>query len=408
MSGGVYDRNAGKPGVKPNWWVRYWVRGEEIREPGKGGLKASAAYRADLLRQVKAGTWLHPNMRGGGKSRFDSWARTVIARRVAAGVKTADTDERGHVENWLIPIFGKYDMRELTFKPIRTGFAEHINNQGLAGRSIRNIHSTLRRILITAAREGLIDAAPPPLAVKEDDIPPAEDKDPGWRDDAKFEPEEIQKLVGLQSIVSLRRLMYMTYFLTGARFGEILTLEVRHYNRARKPLRCLSVRASKLGRHRGDGRRWRDVPVHPELQAWLDWWLASEYEELYGKVPEPGDLLFPNVSVRRRNKGLATCSHNEIYKKWARHDLPAAGLRHRRLHDARRTLLSALKNAGVDNDLRRKITHASVEDRVLDGYTSIEWKTLCEAMCQIEWNLPPPVQKPARGQKVIPIRRGSR
>ncbi len=403
---GVYNRNATNPGLKPNWWVRYWVKGEEIREPGKGGFKASVAYLADLKRQIKLGTWVHPRARGGGKARFDTWARTVIARRVSRGVVTADKDERGHVEMHLIPVFGELEMRELNFQRIRAGFAVIIA-KGLAGRTIRNIHSTLRRILSEAAREGLIDGLPPPLTVEDDDLPPPDDKHEGWRDVAKFEREEIAKLLELESIVSLRRVMYATWFLTGARFSEITKLQLLHYNRDKQPLRSLSIHAAKVSRHRGRGRRRREVPVHPDLQAWLDWWIGDEYERLYGHKPGPEDYLFPTVSMRRKNRGEVLCTHNEIYKQWQRHDLPAAGLRHRRLHDARRTLLSALKNADVDNDLRRMITHRSVEDRVLDAYTTIEWKTLCKAMLAVQWHLPRPSRSRASGRKVVPLRGGS-
>lgn len=398
---GVFDKNAGKPGTRPNLWIRYYVRGEEIREPGKGSQKATAAYLAELRRQIKAGTWVHPRDRRGTGSRFDSYARSVIVKRIARGVATANKDERGHVEQHLVPVFGALEMRELTFKRIADGFEQRINSKGLAGRTVRNIHSTLRAILRQAVRDEVIDHLPMPLSVKDDDLPPPIDKLEGWRDGAKFEGSEIRKLLALDSVPSIRRVMYVTYFLTGARFSELLDMRVRHYQRDRGPLRALSIHAAKVGRHRGLGRKRREVPVHPELQAWLDWWLADEYEVLYGHEPEPDDLLFPTISEVRRRRGFQTCSHNEIYKQWRRNDLPGAKLRHRKLHDARRTLLSALKNAGVPDDLRRKITHHSVEDRVLDAYTIWEWETLCEAMRRVRWELPTPGGK---ARKVVRLR----
>lgn len=390
---GVYDKNARKPGRKPNIWIRYWVDGEEIRESGKGGRRAAAALLVERKRQVRAGTWTHPRNRKGGASRFDHYARAVIEKRTARGVGANEMppnkSERGHVEKHLIPVFGKLEMHELTFKRIKAGFEKHINGKG-AGRTVRNIHSTLRAILLEALEDELIEHMPPPLTARRDHLPPPVDKDPEWRGDAKFEPEEIATLATCEAIPSARLVMYLTYFLTGSRFSEITSLRVRHYDRQRKPLRALSVHTAKLGRHRGAGQRRRDVPVHPDLQAWLDWWLREEYEILHGSRPGPDDLLFPTLSARRRNRGLQTCSHNEIFKQWQRHDLPAAGLRHRKLHDARRTLLSALKAAGVPDDVRRKITHHSVEDRVLEGYTVWSWGVLCEAIGKLEWNLPAP------------------
>lgn len=391
----VYDKNAGA-GRKPNWWVRYWVKGQEVREPGKGSRRATVAYEAELRRQIKAGTWTHPRARKGHGGRFDQYARTVLARRIARGVATSAKDERGHVDNHLIPVFGALEIRDLTFKRIKDGFEQHINAKGLAGRTVRNIHSTLRAILIEAAEDELIAFPPPPLSTKRDHLPPPVDKREGWREDARFEPGEVCKLATCEQIPSARLVMYLTYLLTGSRFSEIVDLRVRHYCRERAPLHSLSVHAAKVGRHRGLGRRRREVPVHPELAAWLDWWLDREYEVMHGRRPGPDDLLFPTLSARRRGRGLLTCSHGEIFKQWQRHDLPAAGLRHRKLHDARRTLLSALRNAGVADDLRRRITHYSVEDRVLAAYTVWEWGVLCEAIKRVRWNVPPPAPQGIR------------
>lgn len=387
---GVYNKNAGKPGRKPNWWVRYWVQNVEVREPGRGGRAATAAFLAEIERQKRAGTWVHPRQRRGGVGRFDNYARKVVARRAERGVSTAAKDEAGHVENHLIPAFGKLEVREMTFARIRDGFAKHIIPNVRGGRTVRNIHSTLRSILVEAADDGLIDNPPLPLSVARGHLPPPVDVDENWRDDAIFAPEEIAALATCEAIPSSRVIMYLTWFLTGSRFSEIVELKVRHYNRQKLPLHSLSVHAAKVARHKGKGRRRREVPVHPDLARWLDWWLASEYEILHGKRPGPDDLLFPTLSKRRLNAGKLTASHGEVYKQWQRHDLPKAGLRHRRLHDARRTLLSALKNAGVDNDIRRRITHYSVEDRVLAGYTTLDWKVLCDAISLLRWGLPEP------------------
>ena len=406
---GIFDKNKGKVGRKPNLWVRYWVNGEEIREPGKGGRKATAAYEVELKRQIKAGTWIHPRLRRDNRARFDEYARSVVLKRAARGVGASETPpnktERGHVENHLIPTFGKFEVRELTFKRIKDGFDKEINNKGLSGRMVRNVHSTLRAILVEAVEDELIDNPPISLSVKRDHLPPPVDKDPEWREDAYFELDEIPVLLGVD-MVSLRRVMYATYFLTGSRFREVAALKVRDYNRTMGPLRCLSIPAAKTGRHRSPRRR--HVPVHPELQRWLDWWLTHEYEILYGAKPKPEDLLFPTVSVRRRNRGLMNCSHNEIFKQWQRHDLPAAGLRHRRLHDARRTFISALRSKGVPDPMLRKLTHWSVEDRVLDAYTSWDWEALCQQVERVTWGLPKPSAAPREEAAVIDIQSGTR
>jgi integrase len=213
------------------------------------------------------------------------------------------------------------------------------------------------------------------------------DKVPDWRDSARFDRAEIATLIACESVPSLRRIMYATYFLTGSRFSELLPLRVRDYA-ALEPWRGLTIAASKVGRHAG--RRMRHLPVFPELRAWLDWWLTDEYAFLYGHEPRPDDLLFPTISVRRRGRGEAMCSHNEIYKQWQRHDLPDAGLPHRRLHDARRTFVSVLRSEGVPDKTIRAVTHASTGDRILDAYTTWEWAALCGELERVTWALPGP------------------
>ena len=102
-------------------------------------------------------------------------------------------------------------------------------------------------------------------------------------------------------------------------------------------------------------------------------------------------------------------SHGELYKRWTEHHLPGCGLRHRRLHDARRTLLSAIRSSGADQEVARAITHTVIADKVLDAYTTFEWKALCAAVREIDWRLPaPPRMQPANDAQVIDLaaRRG--
>lgn len=396
-----YDRNKGHPGKKPNWLIRYrsptWPT--DVYEKSRGSERADKAYMAELRRQMKVGTWVHPSQRSAEAS-FKVYAIKVIDGRRDAGVKSADKDERGHVVNHLIPAFGDMLVRDLGFSVIKRGFqgdpsdsdevaATRINHKGLSGRMIRNIHSTLRAILVQAEEDGLIAELPPPLTVKRRHLPPPVDKDPNWRNQAVYDLREIRMFAQAEHIPSYRKVPLLTYFLTGSRFIEIVPLTVRDLIE-RQPLNCLAVKAVKIAHDRTAGERRREVPVPGDLQAWLDWWLDVEYRVIFGHAPGLDDLLFPTPSVRRRNKGHEMISHNEFYKQFVRNDLPPLGIRPRSLHPARRTFLSLLKNAGVDSETRRKITHWSVEDRVLDGYTIVEWKLLCTAVSQVNWRLPDP------------------
>jgi integrase len=213
------------------------------------------------------------------------------------------------------------------------------------------------------------------------------DKNPEWRDTAVFTREEIGALLRAD-IEWQYRTMYATWLLTGSRFSELLPVTVEDYDRARRPLGSLKIPSAKSRRDKG--QLWRLVPVHPELRVWLDWWIAEGYAVTHGNPPSSKSLLFPTLSPRRREAGEALCSHGEVYKRWARHHVKAAGIRHRRLHDARRTFLSIARSSGASAEIARAVTHKATADRVLDGYTTWEWEALCRELGKVEWRIPGP------------------
>lgn len=393
----VYDRNARNPGRKPNWWLRYSVAGKDVREPGKDTRRASEEYATLIRRQIESGRWVHPRERRRGRHLFEVYAHEVVDKRQKRGVVSAD-DERAHVEIHLTRMFSGMRVDELTFKAIRDAFDDLRLRR--AGRTVRNVHATLRAILLEAAEDELIAHVPPPLTARRGHLPPPVDKDPEWRDTAVFSREEVAHLVGCPQIPLHRRALYCTLFLTGARVGELLSTKVRSYSRAATPLPSLTYLAEKVARHKGP--QVRIVPVHPTLRAWLDWWLTEGYELVHGLPPEPSDLLFPTASDRRRRDGHTATSQPELYKQWQRHDLPAAGLRHRRLHDSRRTFVSASRSSTQDAAMVRSITHKAIADVVLDSYTTYEWQALCEEIQRVDWGVPGP---PRDGAAVVPIRR---
>lgn len=387
--------NRSKNPKKPNWWLTYYVDRQRVREPGKGTKQASEEYAREIVRQIDAGTWTHPNERPGGKDSFRNYARTVIERRVLRGVVTADKDERGHVDNHLEPVFGEMALRDITFKRLKDGFAI-IAAKDLGGRTIRNIHSTMRAILIEAAEDELIPFAPTPLTARRDHLPPPVDRDPEWRESAVFVGDDVRTIAACVEIPIARRVFYLTAAMTGARsFSELALVHVRDYARAMEPLASIAFEAAKTGRHKGRQRRY--VPVHPELAVLLDWWLATEYEITHGYAPTPDRLLFPTTSARRRRSGLQVTSQQELWGHWKKHDLPAAGLTHRRIHDLRRTLTSELRAAGVQGDQVAAVTHRSTGHRMQDQYTSWQWAALCAEVVRVNWSIPFPLpDKPAR------------
>lgn len=395
--------------ARPNYWLRYSVGGVDVRDPQKcRTMREAEEAKARTRRAFENDTWVHPKLRKQRSANtFGAYAPVVITRRTARGVGRNESppnkSERGHVEKHLVPLFGDRRLDEMTFKVIRDGFKQieaKLDDNGLplAGRTLRNIHATLRTILLEAAEDELIVHVPPPLTARRDHLPPPVDKDPKWRDTAVFTRDEIGKLLALDAVETQYRVMYATYWLTGSRFREILPVRLRDYDRARKPLPSLTIPAAKTRRDKGPA--YRVLPVHQELRTWLDWWVSEGYAVLHGGPPTDDAFLFPTLSKRRQKRGEALCSHGEVFKRWQRWHLPQAGLRHRRLHDARRTFISIARSSGADKDLVRAITHKVSADKIMDAYTTWEWDALCREIGKLDWRLPLP---PGRQAQVVKI-----
>lgn len=391
---------------KPNYYVRYSVDGTEYKE--RTGARTQVELKAfveALERRFRLGLW-KPNAKRNDKGAlpFSEYARIVIARRVARGVKGAADDESAHVERHLVPMFGNTAMRDFTFVMIRDGFRTLIDSKVVAPKTIHNIHTTLRAILIEAAEDEIFPFPPPPLTVARGHLPVVVDsRGPGWRKTAHFTREEISALLVCDAIETQYRVMYATYFLTSSRFNEVTPLHVRDYDRELQPLASFTIKALKTKRN--DPDRYRVVPVHPDLARWLNWWLDSEFEVIHGRPPRPDDVLFPTLSIRRAKRGETICSHGEIYKRWQRYHLPKAGLRHRRLHDARRTFISVVRSTTRNKDAVRAMTHTTTGDKVMDAYTDWEWQALCAEISAVTWGLPP---VPGQGGNVVRMPRRER
>lgn len=382
----VYNRNRTNPTKRPNWWIQYQAQGERVREAGGPTRKAAEAYEAAQLRALKRGTWVHPKRRGQANT-FAQYAPDVIRRRAARGVKTAAKDEAGHVENHLIPLFGPMPVSALTFQVIRKGF-QQLQDKGLAPRTVRNVHATLRSVLVEAVEDELITILPQPLTANRGHLPRPVDANPLFRDAAVFSRDEVATLLGCPAVPPDRRTMYATLLLTGARLGEVLALRWSDFEGWHDGLARLVIPAEKTGRTKGAA--FRLVPVHPDLRGWLDWWRDEGTEQTLGLAPAPTGLLFPTTSARRMNAGLDARSQSEAYKRWSVHDLPAAGLRHRRIHDTRRTFVSVARSSRVQSEVVRAFTHRAVRDRVLEAYTTFEWEALCREMKEVQWRIPGP------------------
>ncbi|HEY1088562.1 MAG TPA: hypothetical protein VGE37_12740, partial [Archangium sp.] len=141
----------------------------------------------------------------------------------------------------------------------------------------------------------------------------------------------------------------------------------------------------------------RPVPMHPTLAAIIAEWKLHGWARMMGRPPTPDDLVLPlppeakSKFGRWRRKGFS-------YDRLER-DLEVLGLRHRRGHDLRRTMISLCRSNGANRDILRRATHKPPKE-VIEGYTSFEWAVVCAEVATH------PVKRPSAAQ-VITLRRAA-
>src|SRR5690606_34800740 len=103
----------------------------------------------------------------------------------------------------------------------------------------------------------------------------------------------------------------------------------------------------------------RQAPVHPVLAAMLaEWKLATS--------PKADDLIVPPW-----DKAWKVTRDRKL-------DLAAVGIRYRRGHDLRRTMISLAREDGARADLLEIVTHGAKAGDMISLYSTFPWRVLCE------------------------------
>ena len=153
-------------------------------------------------------------------------------------------------------------------------------------------------------------------------------------------------------------------------------LRWEHCDRTLKPLGRLVVANSyEKGTKTGVTRL---VPVHPTLRKLLDAWWDSGFAAVFGRDPEPGDLIVPTRGGKMRAASQAQKDFGA--------DLKALGLRHRRGHDLRRAFITLAQVDGARRDLLETVTHGPRGD-IMSVYTSFPWEALCAEVAKLKIEL---------------------
>jgi integrase len=204
-----------------------------------------------------------------------------------------------------------------------------------------------------------------------------------------FKLAEVATLVYDPAIPQDRRVCYALYFLGCMRFGEASAARWRHYEPDLEPLGLLRVARSYSTRLKLEkdtkAERPRRVPVTPQLAAILADWKLRGWPALFGRKPEPDDLIVP-ARVVTKDGLLKNRSSSHMLKKFHK-DCRRTEMRERRQHDSRRTWLSTVLAAGANETHAKWIAHGP-PPTVMGAYMSMPWATLCTVVAGLKLSEP--------------------
>lgn len=366
-------------------WICYaGPDGETVRESThQRDRRVAERLERDRRREVASGTWRPPGLRTDARQSVADYARGWLERQRERGIKSFRM-EKQKLTTHVLPLIGARvfadvrprDVIDLVEKLKRL---ETKTGKGrIAPRTVRSSYAVFSRMCRDAVIDEVIIATPCVLPTKT--LPPVKDKDPSWRARAVFTRAEVEQLISDERIDLDRRVFYAIEFFLGVRHGEAAGRRWEDYDAAARPLGRMLIATQ----YDGDDTKTetpREMPVHPTLAAILAEWRLDGFEMFFGRRPSGRDFIVPEVDdIYHDRKG----QHRLSGSSWRRlqHDLETIGLRARRQHDARRTLITIGRSDGCDRDVLRACTHGEKGD-VFDGYTSWPWDVKCREIAKL-------------------------
>ncbi len=319
------------------------------------------------------------------------YAARWLEARVREGLWSVKDDET-RLRLHALPTLGDMVLRDVRPRHLQELFQDLKTKVGgekkqLAPRTVRHVYGVLHAMFECAVADELIDSNP--CVLKKNALPKKIDKNPAWRSGAIFTREEVIAIISDKGIPDDRRVVYAMEFLGGMRFGEVAALRWKHYQKDVAPLGKLVIARSYNTKKRVEKgvktERPREMPVHSTLARILAWWWSSGWETSFGRAPTADDLIVPSRSGMNRNSNHGLKRFHE--------DLERVGLRPRRQHDARRTLISLARADGARGEILEWCTHSPKGD-IISLYTTLPWATFCEEVAKLKIETPPPSVPP--------------
>jgi len=293
--------------------------------------------------------------------------------------------------NHFLPAFGGSSLADLASEKGEVALLDWLialrecksrrDGKPLAARTIRNIATAVRVFFADALERKLVRVNPTLGWKVGKHLPRIEDKEVGWRRRAGFSLGDVVRLTTDERIAEDRRVLYALRFLGGPRPGEAANARWRDLDRTVRPLWRLTLGTSwssesKLEKLTKTGAEL-NIPVHPILQALLERWESTGWQQFIGRKPEPTDLIFPRQDGEHRT----VWATNERFQA----DLELLGIPVQRQYETRSTFRNLAMRAGASEFHLNLITHPKPK-QASDFYTRLEmqWEQMCRAVLAID------------------------
>ncbi len=309
--------------------------------------------------------------------------KKFIEDRREAGVESVDDDEgrlNNHVLNDPLVDMLVREMRLRHTRPLLVKLNGKVDREELAPRTAAHVWSLLHTTYEVAIEDELATENPFRLRKGHPLRLTRRDKDPKWRQRARFAPSELLIIFNDQRVPDDRRVFcILEFYLGGPRFGEAAAVRWEGHVHAWPLTKVLIAQSYSTKRREVKNTKTdtpREVPVHPELVRVLEWWKREGWAKLMGRPPRPDDLIVPSRRGKHRNA-------NHMCRR-LHEDLERLGLRKRNQHDFRRTFISIAQECGANVPLLKWITHGNPRSTIMDDYSAISWEARCAEMLKVD------------------------
>ena len=369
------------------WWGKWKDSEGRLVEKSLG--TRDAARAREIIREIEREVARQKAEGGTGPLTVAAYAKRWLEQRQNLTRK----DNAGHLQKHILPRIGGLVLSEVRRSDVVRLIAELMKREELAAKTILNVYGTLSVMMAHAEADELIKTTPCTLDASRGELPLNRPARPRYWEEESYSMAEVVELISNPLVPEDRRVLYAIQSLAGLRIGEACALKVLSWRRDMTPLSGLIVEASYSPKRKEVGEtktgQTRGVPVHLEIAAVLEAWLApgGGWERMAGRAPTPDDWLVPARALSRLEARLDPANprtYSSALKQLHR-DQELLGLRQRNEHALRAFFITwGAETAGINPTVFRWLTHGAERGTVTGRYTRPQWESRCAEVAKLK------------------------